>query len=263
MPGLGGIDQIAQTPAPAAPEPPPENRSERSWLPWALLAGLAALVLFGPRMCASPSTPGTPQATVGAPQAAVGGAPAKADTDAAAKSAGSVSPAAETAAVAPVESAATPTPSPAAPVAAPAVATIPGDMNFARGTLGARLLRFMKSSAQGSRTFSHHGFRFRTDSNALAPASETSLKAVASILAAYPNAKVEFVGHTDSRGSRAVNKALSESRAKAVADALVAAGVSADRVSSSGAGEAQPVAPNTTVKGRRANRRVELVVTKP
>ncbi len=136
-------------------------------------------------------------------------------------------------------------------------------MQFARGTLGARVLSFMKSSAQGSRTFSHRGLRFAKSSDALSSERAATLKDIAAVLAAYPDARVTFVGHTDSSGPRGHNMALSQARAKAVADALVAAGVSADRVSSRGAGEARPVARNTTVKGRRANRRVELVVTKP
>ena len=68
-------------------------------------------------------------------------------------------------------------------------------------------------------------------------------------------------GHTDSTGSEAMNQQLSEKRAQAVRDFLAGAGVPADRVTSVGRGEDQPIATNKTVAGRQQNRRVELVIT--
>jgi len=67
-------------------------------------------------------------------------------------------------------------------------------------------------------------------------------------------------GHTDSVGSDAYNMKLSQRRAKAVRDYLVAAGISARRISAEGFGESQPVASNDTADGRAQNRRVELRV---
>ena len=57
------------------------------------------------------------------------------------------------------------------------------------------------------------------------------------------------------------NEALSLKRADAVRDYLVAQGIPADRITSSGRGEAAPIATNKTVAGRQQNRRVELVIT--
>ncbi len=77
--------------------------------------------------------------------------------------------------------------------------------------------------------------------------------------------KLRIIGHTDNQAIRSLefpsNLALSESRAKAVAVALGAAGLAdPSRVTASGLGDAQPVADNNSPDGRRQNRRVELHV---
>ena len=72
---------------------------------------------------------------------------------------------------------------------------------------------------------------------------------------------IVLTGHADSRGSDAYNQALSERRASSVANYIISKGVPASIVSSSGAGETQPVASNDTVEGRAANRRVDIDVT--
>ena len=73
---------------------------------------------------------------------------------------------------------------------------------------------------------------------------------------------VKVVGHTDSVGSDAYNQGLSERRARSVADFLVAQGVPADKLSTEGRGESQPVADNGSDAGRAENRRVELYVSR-
>ena len=78
---------------------------------------------------------------------------------------------------------------------------------------------------------------------------------------AYPGLKLEVEGHTDSVGSEEYNQELSENRAGAVRDFLVAQGVSRDSVTARGFGEAVPVASNDTAAGRQQNRRIELVVS--
>ncbi|NBR74224.1 MAG: OmpA family protein, partial [Flavobacteriia bacterium] len=57
-------------------------------------------------------------------------------------------------------------------------------------------------------------------------------------------------------GSSSYNQKLSEQRANAVRQAIVEAGVDADRVEAVGAGEDQPLANNTSKSGRAKNRRV-------
>jgi outer membrane protein OmpA-like peptidoglycan-associated protein len=67
-------------------------------------------------------------------------------------------------------------------------------------------------------------------------------------------------GHTDSRGSDALNQALGQNRAQAVLDYLVSRGVQHDRVRAMGMGPNRPIAENTTAEGRANNRRVEIVL---
>lgn len=69
---------------------------------------------------------------------------------------------------------------------------------------------------------------------------------------------VEVGGHTDSSGDDALNQELSEARANAVRDALVARGVESDFITAVGYGETQPIADNETDEGKAANRRTEL-----
>jgi OOP family OmpA-OmpF porin len=70
--------------------------------------------------------------------------------------------------------------------------------------------------------------------------------------------KVEVQGHTDSRGSKKLNQALSESRAAAVMDYLIKKGIAASRLTAEGYGFSRPMASNDTDQGRAQNRRVEL-----
>lgn len=72
--------------------------------------------------------------------------------------------------------------------------------------------------------------------------------------------KVSVEGHTDNKGVKAANQKLSEDRARAVVDYLVAQGVDARRLESVGYGDAKPIAPNLTARGRELNRRVEFIV---
>lgn len=74
---------------------------------------------------------------------------------------------------------------------------------------------------------------------------------------------VRIVGHTDSRGSDAVNNPLSKERADSVKDFLVDRGVPAARIETIGRGEREPIASNETAEGRAKNRRVEIFLRDP
>lgn len=92
----------------------------------------------------------------------------------------------------------------------------------------------------------------------LKPVALPDLNSVVDILNRNPDLKIEIQGHTDNRGSSAFNQQLSEKRAKSVQNHLVQADIDPGRVSAVGFGETDPVAPNDTSAGRKANRRVEL-----
>ena len=84
------------------------------------------------------------------------------------------------------------------------------------------------------------------------------LQAMVAIFKEYPNADFHIEGHTDSVGSASSNQLLSERRANAVKDYLVANGINADRLSAKGYGEENPIDSNKTRSGRQNNRRVEV-----
>ena len=72
--------------------------------------------------------------------------------------------------------------------------------------------------------------------------------------------KLIVVGHTDNSGRFDYNMDLSQRRARAVADALIAKyGIARNRLRSEGVGYLAPAASNDTDQGRTLNRRVELV----
>jgi outer membrane protein OmpA-like peptidoglycan-associated protein len=103
---------------------------------------------------------------------------------------------------------------------------------------------------------------FDSGKASLQPGAQDKLVEVARVLNRYPRTSIEIVGHTDDRGGDASNQALSERRARAVRDVLVRDGVTAERITTRGAGESRPVATNSTPEGRSLNRRVEIV-TRP
>jgi outer membrane protein OmpA-like peptidoglycan-associated protein len=95
----------------------------------------------------------------------------------------------------------------------------------------------------------------------LLPGALAKLDQVAIALAANdPQQNIVVEGHTDSRGSDALNQDLSARRAAAVRDYLVSKGLAPERVVAQGLGPSRPIADNETAEGRANNRRVELVV---
>jgi outer membrane protein OmpA-like peptidoglycan-associated protein len=92
--------------------------------------------------------------------------------------------------------------------------------------------------------------------------SYPALDEVGSILARWPELRVEVGGHTDSQGSETFNQTLSEDRAKAVLDYLLGKfpDLKAEQLTSAGYGESAPVGPNVTAADRAKNRRVEFKV---
>ena len=72
--------------------------------------------------------------------------------------------------------------------------------------------------------------------------------------------KVKIIGHTDSSGDANTNTVLSQERAMAVQNYLVSKSIAVERLSTAGKGSSQPVADNSTVEGRKKNRRIEFEV---
>ena len=101
---------------------------------------------------------------------------------------------------------------------------------------------------------------FDFDSAALRSSSRDELREMAEVFNRYDDTTIVVAGHTDSTGSAAYNKRLSERRANAVSNYLDAIGVSGSRLDAYGYGESKPKSSNESSSGRQRNRRVELYV---
>jgi outer membrane protein OmpA-like peptidoglycan-associated protein len=104
------------------------------------------------------------------------------------------------------------------------------------------------------------GILFASNSSTLTSGATGNIDELATTLQKYADTNVVIEGHTDASGSDAINKPLSQRRAQAVANELSAKGVDTSRITATGYGSSQPVADNTTVAGKAANRRVEVAI---
>ena len=121
----------------------------------------------------------------------------------------------------------------------------------------------MKVNSRGcviSQTVELSGVHFEFDKARLMLDSKTVLGNVAKSLNNEPDVRIIIAGHTDSLGSDAYNKRLSQERAQSVVDFLISKGIDRSRLRAVGYGESKPVADNSTEEGRERNRRVELQV---
>ncbi len=106
------------------------------------------------------------------------------------------------------------------------------------------------------------GLAFETGSAQLGEGPFSVLQELADFLAASPTIRIALVGHTDSSGSLDGNIALSKRRAGSVRERLVSIyAVDPRQIDAQGMGYLSPIASNQTEDGRRANRRVEAIVT--
>ena len=103
--------------------------------------------------------------------------------------------------------------------------------------------------------------KFKTNSAQILPGkdSEEVLEAVVSVINAHPEIKgIRVEGHTDNKGTAALNKKLSAARAASVVKWLTGHGIDKSRLTSEGFGPDRPIEPNDTEEGRKQNRRVEF-----
>lgn len=100
---------------------------------------------------------------------------------------------------------------------------------------------------------------FDTGKATIRDTSTGVLEAVLKILKDNPGIKkLSIEGHTDNRGNRGYNRALSRRRAAAVVKWLVDRGIERGRLTSQGFGPDKPIDNNDTAEGRQNNRRVEF-----
>lgn len=72
--------------------------------------------------------------------------------------------------------------------------------------------------------------------------------------------KILLRGHTDNTGNEKQNMALSLSRSMNIKKMLISLGISPEKISVEGVGSQEPVADNSTVAGRKVNRRIDLLL---
>ena len=125
-----------------------------------------------------------------------------------------------------------------------------GCPNFIRRISGSNEIQILKK------------VEFATGKSTILQSSYPILDEVVRLLKVNPDIKLLAIeGHTDNRGSNALNEKLSADRAKAVLDYLVnKGGIDAPRLTSAGFGPQRPIADNATDDGRQRNRRVEFII---
>jgi outer membrane protein OmpA-like peptidoglycan-associated protein len=119
--------------------------------------------------------------------------------------------------------------------------SLPNGVNLSvpKGSINDNLAAFLADQSSGNlpKTFVFDHLNFDSATTQLTPESVPTVSGLAQILKAYPNARVELVGHTDNTGSADANQTLSLDRANAIKGMLVNEGVAADRIATNGYGQ--------------------------
>ncbi|MBU0486029.1 MAG: OmpA family protein [Proteobacteria bacterium] len=103
---------------------------------------------------------------------------------------------------------------------------------------------------------------FPVGQSVIMPANYTLLSKMQRAVRIFGEPTMVIEGHTDSTGSPEANNLLSQQRAEAVRQYLLANGVvRSDQVVAAGFGAKRPLSPNTTAEGRAVNRRIDVVIT--
>ncbi len=118
----------------------------------------------------------------------------------------------------------------------------------------------IEREGEGIKITFNSGILFDINSDKLSAQSEDNLKTLAKTLSKYNDTNVLIDGYTDNTGTAEFNQKLSEKRANAVHNYLIAQGVKSERLGTRGFGSLNPVSENTSEAGRTANRRVEVAI---
>jgi outer membrane protein OmpA-like peptidoglycan-associated protein len=106
-----------------------------------------------------------------------------------------------------------------------------------------------------------YGLTFPVGKSAIESQYYPLLSKVQEAILKFPRSRIKVEGHTDSQGGDDINQTLSEKRANAVAEYLMANMSVEFPVNSEGFGETKPIASNDTPEGRAKNRRIDVVIT--
>lgn len=100
---------------------------------------------------------------------------------------------------------------------------------------------------------------FDIDKSTVTAAGKEVVEQIAAALKKETSLKILIEGHTDNTGDGAHNKKLSDDRANAVMNALVADGIEKSRLTAKGFGAERPLVANDTEENKAKNCRVELI----
>jgi OmpA-OmpF porin, OOP family len=171
------------------------------------------------------------------------------------------------------EPAPAPAPAPQAaapPTAAPAAASL-ARIALAGGTeieaapdgVETKIVAFINdpnAAIDKSTWFNFDRLTFETGSTTLTSDSKAQIDNIVAVLNAYPAVKIKIGGYTDNTGDPQNNLDLSGQRATKVMEAIIAAGIAAERLEAEGYGDQFPIADNGTDEGRAQNRRTAVSV---
>lgn len=125
---------------------------------------------------------------------------------------------------------------------------------------------FTRQEAQvlrrGDEVIVRMGLNFDVGSSVIKPEYFALLRKIQTAIDVFPDSEVEVQGHTDSFGADETNMRLSEQRANAVQQYLLANmdDLGATTITAAGYGETVPLANNETPEGRTRNRRIDLLI---
>ncbi len=111
-----------------------------------------------------------------------------------------------------------------------------------------------------ARALSLQVVHFEVDEAIIPEANKALLDNAVKIMQQVPDMTLMIIGHTDKTADAAYNMKLSQERAQAMKDYLVAQGADASKLMTKGMGETDPIADNATEQGRFRNRRIEFAV---
>src|SRR5512143_2524842 len=101
---------------------------------------------------------------------------------------------------------------------------------------------------------------FRTEESAITPATEERLAKLVALVMPLDGAVIRLEGHTDVRGTDRYNNALAAARADTVRDALIRAGMPAERIVVTAVGRAESRATDQDADGMALDRRVKMTI---
>jgi len=110
-------------------------------------------------------------------------------------------------------------------------------------------------------TLKENAVRFNVNKSTLTTQAQANLDKLVPVFKEYADTNIQIFGYTDSDGTDEYNLGLSRDRAAAVKTYLIGKGLAASRFTTTGMGEADPIASNETADGKSQNRRVEFAIT--